>query len=101
MSLKVLSSLILILPLLFNFTFQIDYKAESLRLHFNKKGKIETQSKVPLKTIDDLSIIYTPGVIEPAKKISSDNSTVYKYTLKSHTVAVVTDWKAKLFFLKF
>ena len=91
MSLKVLSSLILILPLLFNFTFQIDYKAESLRLHFNKKGKIETQSKVPLKTIDDLSIIYAPGVLEPAKKISSDNSTVYKYTLKSHTVAVVTD----------
>ena len=91
MSLKVLSSLILILPLLFNFTFQIDYKAESLRLHFNKKGKIETQSKVPLKTIDDLSIIYTPGVLEPAKKISSDNSTIYKYTLKSHTVAVVTD----------
>ena len=91
MSLKVLSSLILILPLLFNFTFQIDYKAESLRLHFNKKGKIETQSKVPLKAIDDLSIIYTPGVIEPAKKISSDNSTIYKYTLKSHTVAVVTD----------
>ena len=91
MSLKVLSSLILILPLLFNFTFQIDYKAESLRLHFNKKGKIETQSKVPLKTIDDLSIIYTPGVFEPAKKISSDNSTIYKYTLKSHTVAVVTD----------
>ena len=91
MSSKILSSLLLILPLLFNFTFQIDYKAESLRLHFNKKGKIETQSKVPLKTIDDLSIIYTPGVIEPAKKISSDNSTVYKYTLKSHTVAVVTD----------
>ena len=91
MSHKILSSLILILPLLFNFTFQIDYKAESLRLHFNKKGKIETQSKVPLKAIDDLSIIYTPGVIEPAKKISSDNSTIYKYTLKSHTVAVVTD----------
>ena len=91
MSLKVLSSLILILPLLFNFTFQIDYKAESLRLHFNKMGKIETQSKVPIKTIDDLSIVYTPGVLEPAKKISSDNSTVYKYTLKSHTVAVVTD----------
>ena len=91
MSLKVLSSLILILPFLINFTFQIDYKAESLRLHFNKKGKIETQSKVPLKTIDDLSIAYTPGVLEPAKKISSDNSTIYKYTLKSHTVAVVTD----------
>ena len=91
MSSKILSSLLLILPLFFNFTSEIDYKAESLRLHFNKKGKIETQSKVPIKTKDDLSIIYTPGVIEPSKKIVSDNSTVYKYTLKSHTVAVVTD----------
>ena len=91
MSSKILSSLLLILPLFFNFTSEIDYKAESLRLHFNKKGKIEMQSKVPIKTKDDLSIIYTPGVLEPSKKISSDNSTVYKYTLKSHTVAVVTD----------
>ena len=91
MSSKILSFLLLILPLFFNFTSEIDYKAESLRLHFNKKGKIEIQSKVPIKTKDDLSIIYTPGVIEPSKKISSDNSTVYKYTLKSHTVAVVTD----------
>ena len=91
MSSKILLSLLLILPLFFNFTSEIDYKAESLRLHFNKKGKIEIQSKVPIKTKDDLSIIYTPGVIEPSKKIVSDNSTVYKYTLKSHTVAVVTD----------
>ena len=91
MSSKILSCLLLILPLFFNFTSEIDYKAESLRLHFNKKGKIEIQSKVPIKTKDDLSIIYTPGVIEPSKKIVSDNSTVYKYTLKSHTVAVVTD----------
>ena len=91
MSSKILLSLLLILPLFFNFTSEIDYKAESLRLHFNKKGKIEIQSKVPIKTKDDLSTIYTPGVLEPSKKISSDNSTVYKYTLKSHTVAVVTD----------
>ena len=91
MSSKILLSLLLILPLFFNFTSEIDYKAESLRLHFNKKGKIEIQSKVPIKTKDDLSIIYTPGVIEPSKKIVSNNSTVYKYTLKSHTVAVVTD----------
>ena len=91
MSSKILLSLLLILPLFFNFTSEIDYKAESLRLHFNKKGKIEIQSKVPIKTKDDLSIIYTPGVIEPSKKIVSDNSTVYKYTLKSHTVAVITD----------
>ena len=96
MSSKILSSLLLILPLFFNFTSEIDYKAESLRLHFNKKGKIEIQSKVPIKTKDDLSIIYTPGVIEPSKKIVSDNSTVYKYTLKSHTVAVVTDGTAVL-----
>ena len=68
MSSKILSFLLLILPLFFNFTSEIDYKAESLRLHFNKKGKIEIQSKVPIKTKDDLSIIYTPGVIEPSKK---------------------------------
>ena len=91
MSSKIISSLLLILSLFFNFTSEIDYKAESLRLHFNKKGKIEMQSKVPIKTKDDLSIIYTPGVLEPSKKIVSSNSTVYKYTLKSHTVAVVTD----------
>ena len=84
-------SLLLIISLLFNLTSGIDYRAESLRLHFNKKGKIEVQSKIPINTKDDLNIVYNPGVLEPVRKIIADNSTVYKYTLKSHTVAVITD----------
>ena len=89
-------SLILFFTLLFNLTTQIDYKAESLRLHFSKKGKIEVQSKIPVHTKDDLSIVYNPGVLEASRRIMADNSTVYKYTMKSHTVAVVTDGTAVL-----
>lgn len=84
-------SLLILLSLLFNLSSEIDYKAESLRLHSNKKGKIEMISKIPVKTKDDLSIVYYPGVVGPCQKIIADNTTVYKYTLKSHTVAVVTD----------
>jgi malate dehydrogenase (oxaloacetate-decarboxylating) len=85
------SSFLLIISLLFNLISGIDYRAESLRLHFKKKGKIEIQSKIPINTKDDLNIVYNPGVLEPVRKIIADNSTVYKYTLKSHTVAVITD----------
>ena len=83
--------MLLIISALFQFSSGIDYRAESLRLHLKKKGKIEVQSKIPIITKDDLSIVYNPGVLGPVKKIMTENSTVYKYTLKSHTVAVVTD----------
>ena len=89
-------SLIILFSILINISLSIDYKSESLRLHFNKKGKIEIASKVPIKTKDDLSVVYYPGVEAPCQKIKDDNSTVYKYTLKSHTVAVVTDGTAVL-----
>ena len=89
-------SFLLIISLLFNLISGIDYRAESLRLHFKKKGKIEIQSKIPINTKDDLNIVYNPGVLEPVRKIIADNSTVYKYTLKSHTVAVITDGTAVL-----
>jgi malate dehydrogenase (oxaloacetate-decarboxylating) len=95
MSEKYISLFFLLITLL-NITSEIDYRAESLRLHFNKKGKIEVQSKIPVKTKDDLAIVYTPGVLETSRKIMENNSTVYKYTLKSHTVAVVTDGTAVL-----
>ena len=95
MSEKYISLFFLLITLL-NLTSEIDYRAESLRLHFNKKGKIEVQSKIPVKTKDDLAIVYTPGVLETSRKIMENNSTVYKYTLKSHTVAVVTDGTAVL-----
>ena len=91
MPLNYIFSLLLIISALFQFSSGIDYRAESLRLHLKKKGKIEVQSKIPIITKDDLSIVYNPGVLGPVKKIMSENSTVYKYTLKSHTVAVVTD----------
>ena len=84
-------SLLILFSILLNLTKEIDYKAESLRLHFNKRGKIELSSKIPINTKDDLNIIYNPGVLDPVKKIQADNSTVYKYALKSHTVAVITD----------
>ena len=88
--------LLILLSILLNLTSEIDYKAESLRLHFNKRGKIEISSKIPINTKDDLNIIYNPGVLDPVKKIQADNSTVYKYTLKSHTVAVITDGSSVL-----
>ena len=91
MPLNYIFSLLLIISALFQFSSGIDYRAESLRLHLKKKGKIEVQSKIPIITKDDLSIVYNPGVLGPVKKIMTENSTVYKYTLKSHTVAVVTD----------
>ena len=89
-------SLLILLSILLNLTSEIEYKAESLRLHFNKRGKIEISSKIPINTKDDLNIIYNPGVLDPVKKIQADNSTVYKYTLKSHTVAVITDGSSVL-----
>ena len=84
-------SIMILFLILLDLSSEFDYKSESLRLHSNKKGKIEIASKVPINTKDDLNVVYNPGVLAPVKKIQADNSTIYKYTLKSHTVAVVTD----------
>ena len=89
-------SIMILFLILLNLSSEFDYKSESLRLHSNKKGKIEIASKVPINTKDDLNVVYNPGVLAPVKKIQADNSTIYKYTLKSHTVAVVTDGTAVL-----
>ncbi len=68
-----------------------DVKKEALKLHKKFRGKIEVVSKVPLKTMRDLSIFYTPGVAEPCKEIARDKKKVYEYTSKWNMVAVVTD----------
>ena len=86
-----LISIFLIVSILFQITIEIDYGAESLRIHANKKGKIEVISRVSVDDKDDLSIAYTPGVAEPCRKIAADKSLAYRYTIKGHTVAVVTD----------
>ena len=84
-------SLLLIYLILIQQTIEIDYGAESLRIHANKKGKISVISKVAIDDKDDLSIAYTPGVAAPCQKIAEDKSNAYRYTIKGHTVAIVTD----------
>ncbi|NDI78459.1 MULTISPECIES: NADP-dependent malic enzyme [Psychrilyobacter] len=69
---------------------------ESLKLHDQHKGKIEVISKVSVKTKEDLSLAYSPGVAEPCKKIAANKSDVYKYTAKGNMVAVITDGTAVL-----
>jgi len=76
--------------------FEIDYNAESLRLHEQFRGKLAVKSRVAIQDKDDLSVAYTPGVAEPCRQIYDDPKNVYKYTIKGHTVAVVSDGTAVL-----
>ena len=74
----------------------MDYNAMSLELHEKCGGKLEVALKCELNTKDDLSTAYTPGVAEPCRKIHDNEDDAYKYTLKAHTVAVVSDGTAVL-----
>ncbi|MBR4607768.1 MAG: NADP-dependent malic enzyme, partial [Lachnospiraceae bacterium] len=69
---------------------------KALMMHEQWKGKIETVSKAPVKSREDLAIAYTPGVAEPCKVIAKDPEAAYKYTMKSNTIAVVSDGSAVL-----
>jgi len=73
-----------------------DYGRRSLKLHLEKKGKIEIKSRMALETKDDLSLAYTPGVAQPCLEIAEDKEKAYSYTSKSNMVAVVTDGSAVL-----
>ena len=74
----------------------MDYYEASLKMHEENKGKTAVASKVEVKTKDDLSTAYTPGVAEPCRKIHANPEDVYKYTNKSNTVAVISDGSAVL-----
>lgn len=74
----------------------INYSEEALKMHMNKKGKIEVVSKVKVENKDDLSIAYTPGVAQPCIEINKNVEDVYKYTSKGNLVAVVSDGSAVL-----
>ena len=74
----------------------MDYRAESLRKHYEWKGKIEVVTTVPVKNKEDLSLAYTPGVAEPCLEIQKDVSKSYELTRRWNTVAVVTDGTAVL-----
>ena len=65
-------------------------------MHEQWNGKLETVSKTPVKSREDLAIAYTPGVAEPCKVIANDKEAAYKYTMKANTVAVVSDGSAVL-----
>ena len=66
----------------------MNYNEMALKMHEEHKGKISVTSKVAVKTRDDLSTAYTPGVAEPCRKIRDDKSEVYRYTAKGNLVAV-------------
>ena len=68
----------------------------SLKLCEENHGKLSVVSKVPVTTREELSTAYTPGVGQPCLEINKDKHNVYKYTIKSHTVAVVSDGTAVL-----
>lgn len=69
---------------------------KALKLHEEWNGKLETVSKTPVKSREDLALAYTPGVAEPCKVIAQDKEAAYKYTMKANTVAVVSDGSAVL-----
>lgn len=74
----------------------MDVKEKSLKLHEDLRGKIEVRSKKEVKTSEDLSLLYTPGVAEPCVKIHENEDNVYKYTAKKNLVGVVSDGSAVL-----
>ena len=69
---------------------------KALELHAKLQGKLETVSKTPVRTREDLALVYTPGVAEPCKVIAKDPAAAYTYTMKANTVAVVSDGSAVL-----
>ncbi len=69
---------------------------KALELHRQWNGKLETISKTPVKSREDLSYAYTPGVAEPCKVIAENKEEAYTYTMKANTVAVISDGSAVL-----
>jgi malate dehydrogenase (oxaloacetate-decarboxylating) len=74
----------------------MDYAKESLKKHYEWKGKIEMICRAPLETRDDLSLAYTPGVAQPCLEIQKDVNKSFDLTRRSNLVAVVTDGTAVL-----
>ena len=70
--------------------------ARALKLHRDARGKLFTGSRVPVETMEDLALAYTPGVAEPCREIVRNPEAVYEVTSKWNTVAVITDGSAVL-----
>lgn len=74
----------------------MDYAEESLKKHYEWKGKIKVITDIPVKTSEDLSLAYTPGVAEPCLEIQKDVNKSYELTRRWNLCAVVTDGTAVL-----
>ena len=74
----------------------MNYYEEALKLHEKRQGKIHTELNCEINTMDDMSVVYTPGVAEPCRKIAENEEDVYRYTTKSNTIAVVSNGTAVL-----
>lgn len=69
----------------------MNYAEESLKMHYDLRGKIEITSRAPVDTKDALSLAYTPGVAQPCLEIQKDVDKSYELTRRWNTVAVVTE----------
>ncbi|HOO25165.1 MAG TPA: NADP-dependent malic enzyme [Clostridiales bacterium] len=74
----------------------MDYAQESLKLHYQWKGKLEIKARATVKNKEELSLAYTPGVAQPCLEIQKDINKSYELTRRWNTVAVVTDGTAVL-----
>lgn len=74
----------------------MNFDKKALELHKRNKGKISVSPKVNVRTTDDLSLVYSPGVAAPCLAIADQPETVYDYTIKGNTVAIVSDGTAVL-----
>ncbi|WP_459478613.1 NAD(P)-dependent malic enzyme [Clostridium saccharoperbutylacetonicum] len=74
----------------------MNVREESLRLHREKRGKLEIIGTMPITNGEDLALAYTPGVAEPCLEIAKNKDNAYQYTIKGKTVAVITNGTAVL-----
>lgn len=74
----------------------MDIKEKALKKHYEWHGKIEVKSRVEVKTAEDLSTAYTPGVAQPCLEIEKNEDLSYSLTRRSNLVAVITDGSAIL-----
>lgn len=74
----------------------MSYGEQSLKIHEENRGKLEVNGKIKVKSMEDLSVAYTPGVAQPCVEISKDKSKAYDLTIKANTVAVVSNGTAVL-----
>jgi malate dehydrogenase (oxaloacetate-decarboxylating) len=73
-----------------------DIFERSLDMHKKLKGKLNIECRAPIDTMEDLALVYTPGVAEPCRKIESDPESIWDLTIKNNLVAVITDGTAVL-----